>query len=571
LWFRSQKYAYQPARIAAALRPAFQFFKPPLDPFFGAVNTLFFHCLAQSCSALFYNHHPVSIRLFPSWPVQSLPSEDQLERFRQDRFVMAPKWKKEFRTDHKFDYVELSDFRKNSLFAYIGYVWIHIQILKSCAIYCSELWTAVSLLAFNKWNSSVQPKIPFAISKWIFSGCIIFSYLLLVRDLWISRRILRSRDIATAYFNINVQRTYCVRGYNYYCLFEKLTESKKKKDDFAFFVLFAFKGWKRLILAEGPRQLVNGFTIYSILKAKNFSYEIQNYNEGTMQNMILMSMVFSATMWLISAIQLVLAAFLYVPLITFIRGNLKEYCCVKVDKRLSKLMAHYRQKRLIKEAKKKGSKALKPTLPNIRDLELDSASTFHYVMSDTASISSQKKGLVPHQDNFSQLDVNTHQMRGPNHPHVQRSLTTNSSSSTVFQISPLLPGSPPRVYEQYRPSPPLQRHFTENRHQPTTQQLYPVAGYRPGPPSRAQTLNPVSHLPRTAPPQMGPQNGYFYQPQQPVYNRPSPAPMRMQPSHRSQTAPSHLDYVARPQPPRNIHQPMRPTHGAYGYNQSQYR
>ncbi|OLL24363.1 putative vacuolar membrane protein [Neolecta irregularis DAH-3] len=486
---------------------------------------------------------------------------------------MAPKWKKEIRTDHKFDYVELSDFRKNSLFAYAGYAWVHIQILKSCAIYCSELWTAISLLAFNKWNSSVQPKIPFAISKWIFSGCIIFSYLLLIRDLWICRKILKSRDIATAYFNINVQRTYCVRDYNYYCLFEKLTESKKKKDDFAFFVLFTFKGWKRLILAEGPRQLINGFTIYSILKVKNFSYDIQDYAGGTLQNMILLSIVFSATMWFFSAIQLVLAAFLYVPLITFIRGNLKEYCCVKVDKRLSKLMAHYRQKRLIKDAKKKGSKAPKPTLPNIRDIELDSTSIFHYGISDTASISS-RQGLVPEQDNFSQSNVSINRIRGPSHPHVQRSMTNTSSSSSVFQVSPLLPGSPPRAYtvqEQYRPSPAPQRHFSENRNPSATQQSYPVAGYRPGPPSRAQTFNQSSQLPMLAPRQMGPQNGYFYQPQHSTYNKPPPVPMtipvRMQPPYRSRTAPPHLDCVTRPQPRRNIHEPIRP----YGYNQSQYR
>ena len=61
---------------------------------------------------------------------------------------------------------------------------------------------AIFLLAFNKWATQVQPAVPLSISRWIFSGCIIFSFLLLAKDWWTARKIIRSRDISFAYTNL---------------------------------------------------------------------------------------------------------------------------------------------------------------------------------------------------------------------------------------------------------------------------------------------------------------------------------------------------------------------------------
>ena len=46
----------------------------------------------------------------------------------------------------------------------------------SVAVYGVDTFTAVNLLAFNRWSSSIEPKIPFDVSKWIFSACIIASW-----------------------------------------------------------------------------------------------------------------------------------------------------------------------------------------------------------------------------------------------------------------------------------------------------------------------------------------------------------------------------------------------------------
>jgi Fungal potassium channel len=118
------------------------------------------------------------------------------------------------------------------------------------------LMIAIFLLAFNKWATQVKPAVSLSISRWIFSGCIIFSFLLLAKDWWTARKIIRSKDISFAYTNLIgtfcvrilltvANRWYCVHGgYAYYCLFDRLGDSRHAWVSIAFFVFFSFKGIK---------------------------------------------------------------------------------------------------------------------------------------------------------------------------------------------------------------------------------------------------------------------------------------------------------------------------------------
>lgn len=125
-----------------------------------------------------------------------------------------------------------------------------------------------------------------------------------------------------------------MKSYNHFCFFCQINNSKKKKDEFAFFVFFTFKGWKRLLLADAPRQVINGLTLYSFGKAVNFTTNLSAYYEGSVIKAgILVTMIFTVVVWLGSAILLLIAAVLYIPLLCYIQGNLKEYCCHKIDKR----------------------------------------------------------------------------------------------------------------------------------------------------------------------------------------------------------------------------------------------
>jgi Fungal potassium channel len=129
------------------------------------------------------------------------------------------------------------------------YVWRHTLIIKSFAVYASDIYTAIALLASNRWAGEILQstdgnaiKVPFTIGKWIFTGCVIFSLLLLVYEARKARRVIRSRDISYAFTNVMANNYYSLKSYDHFCFFSNINDSKKKKDEFAFFIFFTFKG-----------------------------------------------------------------------------------------------------------------------------------------------------------------------------------------------------------------------------------------------------------------------------------------------------------------------------------------
>lgn len=89
---------------------------------------------------------------------------------------------------------------------------------------------------------------------------------------------------------------YSIKSYDHFCFFSQINNSKKKKDDFAFFVFFTFKGWKRLLLADAPRQVINGLTLYSFAKSVGFSSDISKWYDGSFAKAsVLVSMAFTGT------------------------------------------------------------------------------------------------------------------------------------------------------------------------------------------------------------------------------------------------------------------------------------
>lgn len=91
-----------------------------------------------------------------------------------------------------------------------------------------------------------------------------------------------------------------------------------------------------MILAEAPRQLINGYTLYFKLLLDSrgkFTFNQSLFKVSTLQTISLVFIIISFTIFFISAACVVVALFLYVPLVCQIQGNLKEYVCHKIDKR----------------------------------------------------------------------------------------------------------------------------------------------------------------------------------------------------------------------------------------------
>ncbi|RCH91533.1 hypothetical protein CU097_007436 [Rhizopus azygosporus] len=300
----------------------------------------------------------------------------------------GPKWKRELVSDHKFDFIDIDEFYNTSCMYYIRYFGLLCSIVISALLYGADIWTACTLLIYDKWSLSTQPRIPFYISKWIYVGCIILSFILLAWEIRKARAVMATEDVSLAVTNAMAFRTYSLKSYTYFCLLQKIKSSTKWSDVMIFYVFYTLKGWKKIIVAQGPRQIIAGFTVYALLRSAwtkqghfQFSVNPDDYGSDWQQRAAFISMSFTCILWIISMLNIGLAVILYFPILCHIQGNLKEYCCHKIDKRINEILAKQRKRRL-KEAEKKkvqsvkkpskdiSNDGIKPTLPVIKDADL---------------------------------------------------------------------------------------------------------------------------------------------------------------------------------------------------------
>ncbi|KAI0750915.1 hypothetical protein C8Q80DRAFT_1217821 [Daedaleopsis nitida] len=317
-------------------------------------------------------------------------------------------WKREVVPDHKFDFVDTRDFRDTGCGMRMKYLWLYVGVLISFLVYVSDIFTAVTMLTTTSWSNSIfdscphdeptaddgQEKtsacvyIPFSIGRWLFFGCVIFSFLLLAYEAYKAKKIIQSRDISYAFTNVMANKYYSLRSYDHFCFFNHISASTKRMDDFAFFVFFTFKSWKRLLFADGPRQSINALTLYAFYLSKQDQgdwYDIKKYFDGTLiTSALTVSTAFTVFVFAFSLLMLIIAGICYIPLLCHIQGNLKEYCCHKVDKRIAEIIKRRNKQRLAKAAalakkeaagdfshlkNKKGEFIAKPlpqpTLPNV--------------------------------------------------------------------------------------------------------------------------------------------------------------------------------------------------------------
>ncbi|KAE8538218.1 hypothetical protein D1P53_005557 [Cryptococcus gattii VGV] len=284
-------------------------------------------------------------------------------------------WKREVVPDHKFDFINIKEFHKGDIWTRIKWVIVtdgirpltlhryilrYVFLLKSVAVYALDIFTAVTMVSSDHWTNAITSRcdsdcavdVQFKIAKWVFVGCIIFSFLLLGYETYKAKKVIDSRDISYAFTNLLANDYYSFRSYDNFCLFCQIESSSKKKDDLAFFIFFTFKGWKRLLLADGPRQSINAILLYSFAAANNFqTTDIPAYwDNSPITALLLFSMIFTVLIFAGSLLLLIVAAVTYIPLLCYIQGNLKEYVCHKIDKRIAELIKKKQRQRMARAA-----------------------------------------------------------------------------------------------------------------------------------------------------------------------------------------------------------------------------
>ena len=266
-----------------------------------------------------------------------------------------------------FTDVDVSLFKNYSvktLLSYIFGTWFFV-ILKF-AFLISDLYTCIKLLAYNKWsNDVIKPYLPFRISKWLFSACILFSIVLLLGNIILGIRIYRTRNITKCYVN-NVSRNYIsITNYSKFCIFDKIS-SHGVFQWFAFFVFFELKSCLGLILCDTPRQVINGLTLWSILVTvhngdgmdlsdletfeglinKLSAIAITNHEEAILLSFILFSFILWAFFMAKLILALICCIFVYFELIREGKHNgLRDYIYVTISEHVDDLIIKQTEKR----------------------------------------------------------------------------------------------------------------------------------------------------------------------------------------------------------------------------------
>jgi hypothetical protein len=117
----------------------------------------------------------------------------------------------------------------------------------SVAVYGVDTFTAVNLLAFDKWSGAIQPKIDIDTGKWIFSACIILSWVNVAYEHFRAMRVMKRGAVAESFLDSLAVRLQCVRwtktgrGYKRFLVFAELTKSKKGAEYVALFTYFSFQ------------------------------------------------------------------------------------------------------------------------------------------------------------------------------------------------------------------------------------------------------------------------------------------------------------------------------------------
>ncbi|KAJ5923342.1 hypothetical protein N7454_008587 [Penicillium verhagenii] len=383
--------------------------------------------------------------------------------------------------EEKWDYVNLDDFKSSSCWTSFSYIFLWIMLIVSVAVYGVDIFTAINLLAFSRWSGRVEPAIPFKISRWIFGVCILVSLALLLYRWIFAIRAMRSGSITRSYLDplaVRIQSFRVLekkgRGYKRFLVFAELTKSKKGAEYVALYTYFSFQFWMNTVFADGPRQVINAITLYSVMKAdlipggKNTTSDgdassiVQFFNnikilaeDNNLQAVVLFGMLFTLIIWVLSVLKLASAVILYLIFlfhhIPAEDGSLKAYCRRKISTRLKRIVRKKVDKALAKGLQLQDRQPTrpglatadsKPTLPSI-DMDKTPAVT-------TLSRSTTETTLPPYTRSNS-----TRTERMPTLPNLELdskpplSRTTTKSSAISADSAPLTTNAAPMGYSPF--------------------------------------------------------------------------------------------------------------------------
>ncbi|KAL9583398.1 MAG: hypothetical protein Q9212_002728 [Teloschistes hypoglaucus] len=522
------------------------------------------------------------------------------------------------RAEQKWSYINLGDFRSTSCYSPLSYGILYIFLLTSVAVYAVDLFTAANLLFFDRWSGQVKPVISFKIARWIFAACILLSLVLLFYRWVRALRMIKSGVVAASYLDPLAVRIQSVRpgargrGWRRFLVFAALTEGRKGAEYVALFTYFSFEAWMRIVFAEGPRQLLNAQTLYSVMQAnlvpagehaaKDGHSPISQFwinlrilaEHNREQAAILFGMLFTLIIWVFSVMSLLLACIFY---ITFLwhhiparDGSLKRYCRRKIDTRLSKIVSKKIEKAIARDERLRAVGAAKgfngnkpaqikrqPTIPVVEGDE-DSFTPAAYSRQTTqttfSSHLSQHHNRSPNlhrEATIPNIESRDDGPEGPSRSTTQSSVRSydsyGSDAPLLHAAGPMGHGPPPPARSFSRPLPSRSASGQSSAYDRPPISRKPTAGsqssYNTAYPFRPPPGRMSSNGPRKGPSRHNSENSSYARSMQfASHNSTSPTTYEAR-SHTPTDSPAQA-FELRPQPPRSAS--SAPTQPYVAYN-----
>lgn len=248
-----------------------------------------------------------------------------------------------------FDIMDVDKFHNTKGSTVFSYILTWLLMFLSWVLLGIDMYTCITILAFHRWLSDSYQPYAYLVAKWIFTGCIIFQFcLLLYKWIW-AIHTYKTRNIALVYVNPLARLLYVVRSYNYHCLFHKI--EKNNSFDWACFLTYGeIDSALQILIADTPRQVINILTLrYYATDGESSNDIISNIKDiadtNILLSVVLSFMVLSVGIWSIFFFRFLLGMLMYIPVKVKLskRGykSLKKYCCYVVNENVRRLVFSY--------------------------------------------------------------------------------------------------------------------------------------------------------------------------------------------------------------------------------------
>ncbi|RLV84140.1 putative vacuolar membrane protein [Meyerozyma sp. JA9] len=258
-----------------------------------------------------------------------------------------------------FDLIDVGRFHNLKCSTVFDYMFTWVLLILGVVLLGVDIYTCLNILVFHRWSSDDYKPYAYSVAKWIFTGCIIFQFVLLLYHWVWAIHTYRTRNIALAYVNNIARHLYTIKSYDYHCLFNSV-EQDNFFDWACFLAYFEMDSALQILVADTPRQVINILTLRYYATDEDSSNDIiENIKKIASSNIrlsvILSFMLLSVAIWSIFFFRFVLGMLCYIPCLLKIRkkghSSLKKYCCSVVNSHVRRFVYkhHKPRSRLLEE------------------------------------------------------------------------------------------------------------------------------------------------------------------------------------------------------------------------------